>query len=358
MEPCLPSCKRFDTLLPMDEAPVAVEVTRGALVESRHRAMIVACDPRGRVRFGLGNPRWMTYLRSAAKPIQALPLVTSGAARSFEITPKELAIICGSHSGEAVHTETVARLLQKIGLSETALRCGLHPPLDAETARRVGPEGVTVLHNACSGKHAGMLALARFLGADVDTYLDTEHPVQRQILDVLAHLSDLPSSAIGIGVDGCGAPTFAMPLERIALAYARLVNPEGLQEPLRAAIIEVTRAMREHPEMVGGTRRRLDTDLIRVSEGRILAKAGAEGVHALGISPNARFPEGLGIAMKIEDGDERRARNLVVLEVLHQLGLLDRPALDKLSAYHRPEVKNHRGMVVGHVRPCFRLEGT
>ncbi|MCS6818234.1 MAG: asparaginase [Blastocatellia bacterium] len=339
---------------------MVVEVVRGALVESRHRAMIVACDARGRKLFGLGDSGFMTYLRSVAKPIQALPLVTSGAARHFEITRKELAVICGSHSGEPLHTETIAQLLRKIGLQETALQCGLHPPLDAETARRLGPSGVTPLHNACSGKHAGMLALARFLSSDLDRYLDPEHPVQQEIQRTLAQLVDLSPTAISLGGDGCGAPTFAIPLERIALAYARLVNPEAaeLEAPMRAAIAEVTRAMREHPEMVGGTRHRLDTDLMRETEGRVLAKAGAEGVFALGIFPCPRFPQGLGIAIKIEDGDERRARNPVVLEVLRQLEVLDRTALEKLSAYSGKPVKDHRGMIVGAVRPCFRLEGT
>jgi len=343
----------------MDAAPVVVEVVRGSLVESRHRAMLVASDPHGRKLFGLGDSRFVTCLRSAAKPIQALPLVASGAMRHFGITPKELAVICGSHSGEPQHVETVAQLLQKIGLRETALQCGLHPPFDVESARRFGPEGVTPLHNACSGKHAGMLALARFWRSDIEHYLDPEHPVQQEIRRTLARLADRPASEIGIGVDGCSAPTFALPLEQVALAYARLVNPEaaGLEASLCAAIAEVTRAMREYPEMVGGTRRRLDTDLLRETGGRVLAKAGAEGVYALGIFPCPRFPEGVGIAIKIEDGDERRARNLVVLEVLRQLGLLEGAALDKLSAYYSGEVKNHRGMVVGVVRPCFRLEG-
>jgi len=343
----------------MNVAPVVVEVVRGSLVESRHRAMLVACDPHGRRLFGLGDAGFVTYLRSAAKPIQALPLVMSGAAHHFGITRKELAIICGSHSGESVHVETVAQLLEKIGLRETALQCGVHPPFDPETARRAGPEGLTPLHNACSGKHAGMLALARFWRSDLASYLDPEHPVQREIRGALARLADLPPSEIGIGIDGCSAPTFALPLERIALAYARLVNPEaaGLEAPWCAAIAEVTRAMREYPEMVGGTRRRVDTDLLRETGGRVLAKAGAEGVYALGIFPCPRFPEGAGIAIKIEDGDERRARTLVVLEVLRQLELLDGAALDKLSAYYSGAVRNHRGVVVGIVRPCFRLEG-
>jgi len=355
----LPSPEGFGTLLPMNAAPVVVEVLRGSVVESRHRAMLVACDPRGRTLFGLGDSDGAIYLRSAAKPIQALPLVTSGAARHFALTPQELAVICGSHSGEPQHVETVAHVLRKIGLRETALQCGLHPPLDAETARRVGPEGVTVLHNACSGKHAGMLALARFLGCDLQRYLDPEHPVQREIRRTLARLTDLSPSEIGIGVDGCGAPTFVLPLRRMALAYARLVNPEaaGVEAPLCAAIADVTRAMREHPEMVGGTRRRLDTDLLREAQGRVLPKAGAEGVYALGLFPCARFPEGAGIAIKIEDGDERRARQVVVLEVLRQLGVLEGPTLEKLATRYGREVKDHRGMVVGVVRPCFRLEG-
>jgi L-asparaginase II len=341
----------------MNEAPVAIEVVRGSTVESRHRAIISAVDSGGHRLVSFGDTATVTYLRSAAKPFQALPLVASGAARHFQFERRELAVICGSHSGEPIHTETVSAILQKIGLSVEALACGLHPPFDPATANRVGETGITALHNNCSGKHAGMLALAQFRRQDVSTYLDPAHPVQQEILATIARYAGMKTEEIAIGIDGCGAPTFAVPVERMALMYARLVNPDaGLREEAeREAAREIVQAMTEHPEMVGGTHRRLDTVLIAQAPQRWIAKVGAEGIFTLGVFPSLRYPDGLGIAVKIEDGDDRRARNIVVVEVLDQLGLLTPSLRDALSCYRHARLTNHRGEVVGTIRPAFQL---
>lgn len=319
--------------------------------------MIAAVDPAGHRLVSFGDTARVTYLRSAAKPFQAIPLVASGAARHFQLDRRELAVICGSHSGEPIHTDVVAGIVQKIGLTEAALGCGLHPPLDKATAKRVGEAGLTVLHHNCSGKHAGMLALARFRQQDVTTYLDPTHPVQREILGAIARFAGMTPDEIPVGIDGCSAPTFALPIERMALLYARLVAPEAapLDPADTEAAREVVRAMTDYPEMVGGTNHRLDTQLMQLAPERWVAKVGAEGIFTVGVLPSVRYPHGLGIAVKIEDGDDRRARDATMVEALDQLGLLTPTLREALAPYRQIPLTNHRGLVVGTIRPAFQL---
>lgn len=335
-------------------APVLIEVTRGALVESIHRGWIAVVDAEGEVIAGQGEIEARTFYRSAAKPFQAVPLIVSGAADHYRISPSELAVITGSHSGESMHLAAVKSILDKIGLSEAALQCGAHMPFDDATARQLRAEGrhAEVLHNNCSGKHAGMLALALFRGAPIENYLDPEHPIQREIRAEVARFSGTPAEEIVVAVDGCSAPVFGVSLKSMARSYARLVNPPA---GMGAAARRIVAAMIDYPEMVGGSRHRLDTDLMRALPGRIVSKVGAEGVQLLGVLPCPRYPAGLGIAIKIEDGDIRRARDPVVIETLRQLELLDRPDLERLSPYSRAKVYNHRRLEVGEVRPTFRL---
>jgi len=311
-----------------------LEVRRGTLVESLHRGFIAAINAEGELIGSLGDITTPTYYRSAAKPFQAIPLIATGAADHFKLTPRELAVIIGSHSGEAMHVETVAAILSKIGLDETALQCGSHTPFDKATAWMLKSEGKapTVLHHNCSGKHAGMLALAQFLGESIENYLDPNHPVQVRIRQVLARFADVSIDEITIAIDGCSAPVFGLPIKAMAHSYARLVGWQhtNIEDALGTAAQRVVNAMKECPEMVGGTNERLDTDLMRVAQGRIISKVGAEGVHLLGVLPEARYPSGLGIAIKIEDGDTRRARDPVVIEVLRQLALLDEKHLRSL----------------------------
>jgi L-asparaginase II len=336
-----------------------VEVTRGALVESRHVGSIAVVNAEGELITSLGKVATKTYYRSAAKPFQALPLITSGAADHFKLTPRELAVITGSHSGETIHREAVAGILSKIGIDETALQCGTHAPFDEATAQQLKSEGKppTVLHHNCSGKHTGMLALAQFLGAPIENYLDPTHPVQVQIRAALARFADIQPDEIVIAVDGCSAPVFGVTLEAMARSYAQLVGwrHTRLDENSKAAAQRLTDAMTQHPEMVGGTNGRLDTDLMRAARGRIASKVGAEGVQLLGVLPDARYPRGLGIAIKIEDGDTRRARDPVVIETLRQLGLLDEAEQMQLARYGRTLLRNHSGIEVGEVRPGFKL---
>jgi L-asparaginase II len=342
----------------MEQAPVVVKVTRGGTVESQHRGVIAAVTGSGAVAARLGNIDFVTFLRSSAKPFQALPVVAGGAMEHFGITDRELAVIIGSHNGQDIHTEAVSGLLAKIGLDASALKCGVHAPYDVETAQQLGPSGATVLHNNCSGKHTGMLAAARFLGYELSSYDHSDHPLQQQILALVAKFAQMEPGAIARGEDGCGVPTFAVPVYRMATMYARLVCPNEAEwdRPMLAACDRVVKAMIEFPEMVGATRKRFDSDLMRVAQGRLIAKVGAEGVYTVGVLPNHHYPLGLGLAVKIEDGDDRRVRAMVVIETLRQLEVLDEPDLEQLAQWRQRTLMNHRGDIVGHLYPAFQLE--
>src|SRR5215212_9076242 len=287
---------------------VLVEVTRGATAESSHRGHIVAVEGDGRVVAYLGVPETVTYLRSASKPHQALPLVTSGAADRFGFDEREVAIACGSHSGEPMHTETVARMLRKLGLDEGALKCGAHEPYSEETARLLRERGEkpSQLHNNCSGKHAGMLAVALRLGAPVEEYDDPSGPVQLAVGRVIEQFSDTPLKDMAVGLDGCGVPTFGVTLH---------------------------------------------------ANGRLVSKVGAEGVYTAGVLPCEEWPRGLGVALKLEDGDrDERARPVAAVETLRRLGVLRADELDALSRFAGAELCNRRGDRVGEVRAAFELK--
>jgi L-asparaginase II len=339
-----------------------VEVTRGSLTESRHRGHIAVLDSANEVRAFLGVPETVTYLRSSAKPFQTLPLVSSGAADHFSLTPQEIAVACASHNGEPIHTETVASILRTIGLEASALKCGVHEPFSKEVteALRERGERPNVLQNNCSGKHAGMLALALYLNAPVETYDQPDHPVQLMIGRTVAQFSGVPIEDIAVGTDGCGAPVFGITVRAMALMYARLVSPPtGFDERTREACRRIVKAMTEHPEMIGGgsaTEQRLDTEMMRAGRGRLISKIGAEGVYTVGVLPSERWPRGLGLALKIEDGEDRRARPTVVIESLRQLGVLDGEAMNALAPYAKFAVRNHRGDQVGEVRASFELK--
>jgi L-asparaginase II len=348
--------KRTDNI---PEPEPLVEVTRGSITESRHRGHLIAVDADGQVVARLGVPEMLTYLRSSAKPFQSLALVASGAADSFHFTEKEIAIACASHNGETIHTETVAGMLRKIGLDEGALKCGVHEPFSAEAAAALRERGEkpNVLHNNCSGKHTGMLALALYLGAPVETYDQPGNPVQLMIGRTIEQFSGVPLEDIAVGVDGCGAPVFGVTVRAMALMYARLVvPPTDWPGETREAATRIVSDMISYPEMIGGRAERLDTVLMRATSGGLVSKVGAEGVYTAGVLPSARWPRGLGLAFKIEDGEDRRARPTVVIEALRQLGILDEAALHELAPYSSFTIRNHRGDEVGEVRARFELE--
>lgn len=336
-----------------------VEVRRGSITESRHRGYVVAVDGGGQVVAQLGESELVTYLRSSAKPFQAIPLITSGAAERFNFTDEEIALACGSHSGEPIHVETVAGMLNKIGLDETWLKCGTHEPFARDVARGLRERGErpNVLQNNCSGKHTGMLALALHLGAEPRTYDQPNNPVQITIAKTIANFADVAIEDIAVGIDGCGVPVFGITVRQMALMYARLVAPPArFDENTRRACAFVVKAMSDYPEMIGGTTERLDTELMRTGKGKIVSKVGAEGVYTSGVLPCEQWPQGLGLALKIEDGEDRRARPTVVIESLRQLGVLDNRMLEAIAPYATFAVKNHRGDTVGSVEAVFKLE--
>src|SRR5260370_31769727 len=300
-----------------------VEVWWGPIVESRHRGPLTAEDGDGKTVASLGSPEIITYVRSSGKPFQALPLIVSGAADRFNFSEQEIAIACGSHSGEAIHVETVRSMLRKVELREDSLRCGVHEPFSVEVARELARTGQppSVLQNNCSGKHAGMLAVARHVGAPTESYDDPNNPVQQAIAKTVSQFSDVPLDAIAIGVDGCGAPVFGISVRAMALMYARLVAPpEDFDAPTRKACARIVKAMIDYPEMIGGTKNRLDTELIRAGRGRLISKIGAEGVYTVGVLPSKEWPNCLGLALKVEDGDDPRPRPPALIDAPQQFG--------------------------------------
>lgn len=343
------------------EVPAAeplVEVKRGGITESRHRGHIVAVDPDGQILAYLGARETVTYLRSSAKPHQAIPLITSGAADRFGFNDKEIALACASHSGEPIHTEVAASMLRKIGLTPDALKCGVHEPFSPEVARQQleSREQPNVLQNNCSGKHAGMLALALHLGAPTETYDRPENPVQRTIGDVVSAFSDIAIEDVAVGTDGCGVPVFGITVKAMALMYARLVSPPpNFDQRTKDACARIVSAMTTYPELIGGVADRLDTEIMRAAPGRLVSKVGAEGVYTVGVLPSDEWPRGFGLALKIEDGDDHRARPTVVIESLRQLGVLQDETLEPVARYAFFPVRNRRGEVVGEVTPEFAL---
>jgi L-asparaginase II len=306
----------------------------------------------------LGEPDTISFLRSASKPHQAIPLVASGAADRFGFDEQEIAIACGSHSGEPVHTETVARMLEKIGLGESALKCGAHEPYSKETAEALKARGErpTALHNNCSGKHAGMLAYAKHVGARIGEYDQPSSPAQLAVTHVVETFSSTHAEDIAVGTDGCGLPTFGVTVRAMALMAVRLgAPPAEWDAPVREACRRIVAAMTSHPLMIEGTGE-MDTEIMTHAGGRLVSKVGAEGVYTAAVLPSAEWPRGLGVALKLEDGDRKeRARPGAVIETLRQLGLLRRAEPDALSRFASAALRNHRGDRVGEVGASFEL---
>lgn len=326
----------------------AVEVRRGPLVESRHVVHVAVVDAGGRVVARCGDTQLVTYARSAIKPMQALPLVEDEVAARFGLDDEELALACASHSGEPEHVTVARRMLAKVGLGEDALACGAHAPFHRPSARALQEAGTLPgrLHNNCSGKHAGMLALARAHGWEVRGYQTAGHPVQQRMLHEMARWCDVAPSDIVVGVDGCGVATFAVALEALAGGFARLAAADAAGEVGPNRILD---AMRAHPRLVAGTGR-FCTVLMEVTAGRVVAKVGAEGVYGA-MMPDA----GLGIALKVADGG-RRAAEPALVGALAALNLLGTDELSRLQSFAAPALSNTRGEEVGEVRAVMALE--
>jgi L-asparaginase II len=342
-----------------DYAPV-YEHTRGETVESVQFGAVAAVDLHGQLIAYCGNPQAITFLRSSAKPFQVLPFLEAGGQHAYNLSLEEVAIMCASHAGTDRHVAIVEALQAKVGIKEGDLMCGVHPPPDQDTAAaldRRGEKPTPNRHN-CSGKHSGMLAFAKMRDWPLEDYINNDHPVQRQILRTFAEMMDLAEDEIRLGIDGCSAPNFAIPLYHAALGYARLADPQVFSPERAAACRLITQAMQTHPELVSGPGR-FDSQLMRASGGKLVAKGGAAGYYGLGLLPSALGADSLavGVALKISDGDARRkARPAVVLEVLRQLNALEDAELKALETFGPCDsLENWRKVNIGSSRPCFRL---
>jgi L-asparaginase II len=331
----------------MSHPPLIVEVTRGALVESRHRCIAAVAGPDGGVVKSWGEIERPIYGRSAIKPLLALALVESGAADAFALGDAEIALACASHSGEPRHVETVRAWLQRMGLSAADLECGAHLPYDEPSMKalvRAGQEP-DAAYNNCSGKHAGFLATAVHLGEPTKGYIRYEHPVQQRLLGILEQMSGQDLSEAPRGIDGCGIPTIAIPLGHTAMAMARLADPVDLPEARAAAARRIVAAMMAEPYMVGG-RGELASEVMHAASGKLALKPGAEGVYA------AILPaHGLGICVKAEDGTARAAQ-VAVGEILQGLGIFSAAERAAIADRLTPPVFNRAGLEVGRIRPA------
>jgi L-asparaginase II len=327
-------------------------------------------DSHGSLLASYGDPQTVAFLRSSAKPFQVLPFVERGGLRHFGFTENELALACASHEGSDEHVRVVASMQAKVGVDESHLQCGSHMPGDVRAYKRLikSDQAPTPNRNNCSGKHTAMLAHAKMRNLPLDTYLDSDHLIQQDILATFAEMCLLPSNRIHLGIDGCSAPNFAVPLFNSAQAYARLTDPHDLAEVRANACHMITSAMMAHPEMISGPTE-FDCRLMQVGAGKIVCKRGAEGFQAIGLLPGTISADspGIGIAIKIMEGDlgqrrldltpYTRVRPAVVLETLKQLGALNEAQLDELSEFGPiKSVTNHRGIMVGESRPVFSLE--
>lgn len=333
----------------MSEQPVLVEVVRGDMVESVHRGAVAVADASGGLVFAAGDAARPTYPRSAVKPLQALPLLETGAAARWHLDDRHIALACASHGGEPEHVALVDEWLRRIGLSDADLECGAHWPSHADSARALAAAGrqPRPLHNNCSGKHAGFLSTARHLGEPTSGYIGVDHPVQRRVAAALGEMTGSEMAAAPWGVDGCGIPTFALPLAALAAGMARLGDPRGLGPTRAAAADRIRRAMAAHPHLVAGTGRCCTA--VMAAAAQVLVKAGAEGVYA------AALPErGLGLALKIEDG-AGRAAEVALLAVLARLGAVAPERMEALAARAHPPLLNVAGRRVGSLRPAGPL---
>lgn len=322
----------------------AVDVTRGDELESRHRvhAVVVGLEPGEEVRFG--DPDLAAYWRSSLKPFQALPLARDGVVEALGLGERELAVCCASHVGAPAHLEAVERLLSRIGRDAGALECGPHRPFDGDVAREVLRRGgeFTPLHNNCSGKHAGMMALAVHHGWPTQGYRRPDHPVQRRIRSGIAEWLDVDPDRLAWGTDGCGVPTPCLTLRQMARAYARLGRAAAAGDrPGAGAVVD---AMTRHPKLVSGAGRPV-TRIMEAADGAVLAKEGAEGVYCM-----AGPEEGWGLALKVADG-ARRAGTPAALAVLEDVGLPSSGGLDGLGDLRRPSIRNTRDETVGAIVP-------
>lgn len=320
-----------------------VEVSRGTMVESVHHVDAVVVTADGDIVAAWGDIEREVYPRSSIKPVQTLPLIESGAADHFGLTDADIALACASHQSQNIHVDAAANILERIGLTESDLECGPHWPYDLKCGGKLARSGETPtrLHNNCSGKHAGFLATAKYLGEDTAGYIQPDHPVQQRVTETISEMTGWDISNTARGADGCGIPVIGMPLAAVARAMARMADPRGLGAVRENAVQRIVSAMCSHPEMVAG-RGVVDTVAMDVL-GNVAIKRGAEGFHI------AILPErGMGVALKTRDGNSR-ASGSAIMWVLRYLRVMGERAARELADHLEPPVKNTLGEVAGRI---------
>ncbi|HEY9078515.1 asparaginase [Magnetovibrio sp.] len=324
--------------------PVFIEVTRAGFVESRHRGACAVVDADGQMVHAWGDVEALVYPRSALKPIQALPLIETGAADHYGLGDEEIALACASHNSEPFHVERVTAWLERVGLTVDDLECGVCEAisLDVTKAMSSAHEPFTRAHNNCSGKHTGFLSTALFMGEATKGYIGAHHPVQQRVTKTVEEMTGVSLSSAPCGSDGCGIPVFAFPLHALARGMARMMSKD-LAASRKAAANRVMAAMVACPQCVAGTKR-FDTRVMTACKGEVLVKGGAEGVHI------AMIPaKGLGIALKVDDGTIRASEQAMGC-ILDGLGLLPEAARSELADLIEMPVRSTLGERVGEIR--------
>lgn len=335
----------IDVSIDTSANPILAELVRGNWVENRHRGAFVVSDAKGRVIASTGDIERPIFPRSAIKSMQALAMITSGAIDKFHLTDEELALACASHQGEEFHVAGVTHFLDHIGLAAGDLECGAHAPTSASAREKLRLSGgaPTALHNNCSGKHSGMLAVAEALGVPTSHYVDRDHPVQKAVRKAVETVIDAPLTEDRCGTDGCSIPTWAAPLRAFAHGFARMSTGEGLSADLSTAAHRIFDAATSHPELVGGTGN-LDTEIMRAFDGRLMQKGGAEGVQC-----GAVRDKGWGYALKIDDGNMEASR-VMVATLLLAIADPDESQRAVLERFATQTIRNVKGLDVGVLR--------
>ena len=328
---------------------VLLHYTRAGHIENIHRGdfVVVNCD--GKIIDSIGNAHLPMFWRSAAKPFQALAFVKNGGLDTYNISEEELAILVSSHSGEKNHVALVKGILNKLGLTEDDLECGVMRPLNGKAFKELikAGEPVTQIHNQCSGKHAQIMALSIMLGVKVKGYSLPEHEAEKIIFKHVAMASKMPEDKLEIGIDGCGVPVFYLPIYNMALAYARLSTPaKGDWNEYETAATKIRNAMSKYPQVISGTGR-IDCAISEVSNGRIIGKMGSDAVYCIAVKD-----ENMGITFKIEDGDYAAVTPMVIA-ILKHLNLLTKDEAAELDKQFPPILKNHRGDIIGTIEAVF-----
>jgi len=330
---------------------VIAKVHRGSAVESVHYGAAAVVDAQGRLIASVGDPEFVTFSRSSLKPVQATPTVARGAVERFGLQLRHVAIMCGSHNGEDRHVQAASEILAAIGRVESDFNCGVHEPYIYRMQNTKPAPGArfTQLHNNCSGKHSGMLMLCRLLNVSPVGYLEFDHPAQVVIRQCVLDLTGLRPDQIHLGIDGCMAPNYSMPLQALALAYARLAIHDGPDEASSQAMATIVEAMRTEPAMVSGIGR-FDLALAETAPDRLVCKVGGEAIQCVALTDR-----GWGVAIKVADGGSR-AVGVAATEILRQLDVLSAAEVDRLRPFAVPAIKNHRRIITGYIYPAINLK--